>query len=85
MLTAQNKRYFHLCQFDDLCQYMNRIPHCKQFIHHQHDVPNCRYDTVCRLITDPVHHFSYRHTDLPDLFFACRNYRSQKYRKKVFS
>ena len=87
--AIHNTKYSHPCRFADLCQHIHRTPHCKQFTHHQHNVPKCRQDNICTQIADPVHRYSYRHTDLPDLLYPCRYQNrcrdvSQEHRKKFF-
>jgi hypothetical protein len=87
--TSHNRKYSHPCRFSELCLHINRTPHCTQFTHHKHDVPKCQQDVKCKQVIDPVHRYSYRHTDLSDLLYPCRykegcRDKSFEHRKKYF-
>jgi hypothetical protein len=87
--TSHNRNYSHPCRFFDLCLYIDQPPHCTQFTHHKHDVPKCQQDVKCKQVIDPVHRYSYRHTDLSDLLYPCRDQQrchntTFEHRKKYF-
>jgi hypothetical protein len=87
--TSHNRKYSHPCRFSELCLHINRTPHCIQFTHHKHDVPKCQQDVKCKQVIDPVHRYSYRHTDLSDLLYPCRDQQrclntTFEHRKKYF-
>ena len=64
------KQYSHPCRFNELCRNQADEPH---LVHQRHDVPRCSEDKDCRERTDPIHRAKYRHTNLPDYLFPCRN------------
>jgi hypothetical protein len=84
-----NQTYSHPCSFSELCHNIHSIPHCIQYTHNKHDVPKCRQDTNCKQVTDPIHRYSFRHTDLSDILYPCQykegcRDKSFKHRKKYF-
>ncbi|CAF5045329.1 unnamed protein product, partial [Rotaria sp. Silwood1] len=86
---SHNQTYSHPCRFSELCRKNNTKPHCIQFTHSKHDVPKCHHDTNCTQVNDPVHRCSYRHTDLPDYLYPCRDQQkchnsTFEHRKKYF-
>jgi hypothetical protein len=72
---SHNKKYSHPCRYSELCQSMSNHPHLE---HHPHRVPICRYDKHCRDLGNPVHRALYRHSDLPDFLFPCRDQKNCK-------
>jgi hypothetical protein len=84
-----NQTYSHPCRFSELCLNIHNSPHCIQFTHSEHDVPQCRLNMNCSQIGDPVHRCSYRHTGLSDYLFPCRDQQrcrnsTLEHRKKYF-
>jgi hypothetical protein len=87
--SSHNQKYSHPCLYSELCQNIQKMPHCMQFTHHKHDVPKCSRDTKCPEVTDPAHRCSYRHTGLSDYLYPCRDQEgcrntSFDHRKKYF-
>ncbi len=87
--TSHNENFSHPCRFTDSCQHIHRMPHCIQFTHNKHDASKCHQDANCKQVIDPIHRYSYRHTDLPDLLYPCRHQQrcrnsSFEHRKKYF-
>lgn len=69
---THNEKYSHPCRFSELCTNIHDMSHCMQFTHIKTGASKCKDDGNCRKVTDPVHRYTYRHTDLPDLLYPCR-------------
>ena len=67
---AHNAKYSHPCRFSELCRSKSDHPHLE---HIPHPVSMCTYDDKCRDLGDPLHRAKFRHTDLPDFLFPCRD------------
>jgi hypothetical protein len=84
-----NKKFSHPCRFTESCRHIHQAPHCMQFTHNKHDVPTCQQDANCKQLIDPIHRYSHRHINLPDLLYPCRNQQQCRdstfeHRKKYF-
>ncbi|CAF1391284.1 unnamed protein product [Adineta steineri] len=64
------KRYSHPCRFSEVCSHKDNEPH---LTHEVRRVEKCPLDKSCKRLGDPYHRAEYRHTDLPDFLFPCRD------------
>ncbi|CAF1353937.1 unnamed protein product [Adineta steineri] len=64
------KRYSHPCRFSEVCLNKDNEPH---LTHEVRRVEKCPLDKSCKRLGDPYHRAEYRHTDLPDFLFPCRD------------
>ncbi|CAF4338834.1 unnamed protein product, partial [Adineta steineri] len=52
------------------CSHKDNEPH---LTHEVRRVEKCPLDKSCKRLGDPYHRAEYRHTDLPDFLFPCRD------------
>lgn len=64
------KKYSHPCRFADACHNQDKEPY---LTHQPRDVDICVSGKSCKQIDDAYHRASYRHRDLPDFLFPCRD------------
>ena len=67
------EQFSHPCRFNELCRDQNSEPH---LVHTQHNVPKCSEDVNCSERINPIHRAQFRHTNLPDFLYPCRNQES---------
>ncbi|CAM4788960.1 unnamed protein product [Rotaria magnacalcarata] len=71
------KRFSHPCRFSEVCRNKDREPN---LTHEPHRVSNCSLGRSCKKLDDPYHRAAYRHVELPDFLFPCRDQNACKNR-----